>query len=316
MRYRPFGRTGVQVSEVALGSLSFGPRGNPDRNACTAIIHRALDAGINLVDTADIYSGGVAEEIVGQALKGRRTDVLIATKVHGRTGDGPNERGSSRLHILQAVEASLRRLQTDWIDLYQLHLPDPATPVDETMRALDDLVRQGKVRYVGTSNFAGWQLAEALWASDRLHTVPIVSEQPEYNLLARRVEREILPACRAFGLAVLPWAPLRRGLLTGKYRAGDALPPGSRYARQHEDARAEAWHRQVAVVEQLRPLAQAADLTLGQFALLWVLRQDGVTSPVIGPRTMAHLEENLTALDRILPDELAARAGMLTAQFA
>lgn len=315
MHYRPLGRTGVRVSALSLGSLSFGPRGNEDRTACTAIIHRALDAGINLIDTADIYSGGSAEEIVGAALKGRRRDVLLATKVHGRTGDGPNDRGSSRLHIVQAVEDSLRRLQVEWIDLYQLHLPDPDTAIDETLRAMDHLVQQGKVRYIGTSNFAGWQLASALWSSERHHLAPIVSEQPEYSLLQRHIEREILPACRAFGLAVLPWGTSRRGLLTGKYPVDGPLPPGSRYARQNQDTQVAAWRTRVSVVQQLRPLAAEAGLTLGQFALLWVMQQDGVTSPIIGPRTIEQLDENLSVLDLALPEELSAQATELTSQF-
>lgn len=316
MHYNLLGRTGVHVGELSLGSVSFGPRGNPDADACVAMIHRALDAGVNLVDTADIYSAGVSEEIVGRALRGRRDDVLLATKVHGRTGEGPNQRGSSRLHIMQAVEASLRRLGTDWIDLYQLHLPDADTPIEETLRALDDLVRQGKVRYVGTSNFASWQLVFALWASQRDHLVQVVSEQPPYSLLDRHIEREILPACRAFDIALLPWGPLHGGDLSGKYTVGQPLPPGSRRARESADVDSSAWQARMRAVDELRPLAREAELTLSQFALVWVMRREGVTSPIIGPRTMEQLEDNLGALDRDVPQELLDRATELTAPFA
>lgn len=316
MQYKPLGRTGVQIGEISLGSVSFGPRGNPDVEACVRIVHRALDAGMNLVDTADIYSAGVSEQIVGRALKDRRSSVLVATKFCGRTGDGPNDRGNSRLHIMQAVEASLRRLQTDWIDLYQLHLPDRDTPIEETLRALDDLVRQGKVRYIGTSNFAGYELVAALWASDRGKLVSIASEQPPYSLLDRRIEREILPACRAFGIGVLPWGPLRGGELTGKYSLGRALPQDTRRARQNQDTTAADWQDRMRAVDELRPLALAAELSLSQFALQWVMRQPGVTSPIIGPRTMDQLEDNLGALQKDVPAELLARAAEITARFA
>lgn len=295
--------------------MNFGPRGNPDRAECTAIVHRALTAGINLVDTADIYSVGIAEEIVGTALKGCRDDVLIATKVHGRTGAGPNDLGSSRLHILRAVEASLKRLGTDRIDLYQLHLPDADTPIEETLRALDDLVRQGKVLYIGTSNFAGWQLATALWTSERHRLVPIASEQPEYSLLERHIEREILPACKKFGLAVLPWSPLKGGELSGQYRRGEPAPEGSRHARRGTDTSAADWNARMATVEQLRQLAAQAGMSLSQFALLWVMRQEGITSPILGPRTLDQLEDSLQVLGRELPEELAQRAQSLTAQY-
>ncbi len=315
MRYRPLGRTGVMVSEISLGSVNFGPRGNPDAAECMAMVHRALDAGINLLDTADIYSAGVAEEILGQALRGRRDSVLIATKVHGRTGSGPNDRGSSRLHILRAVEASLRRLQTDWIDLYQLHLPDGDTPIEETLRALDDLQRQGKVRYAGTSNFAAWQLVEALWAGDRHGLVPIASEQPEYSLLARRIECEVLPACRRFGLAVLPWSPLKGGELGGQYRLGEPLPDGSRRARNGTDPASEGWRNRMRAVDELRILAADAGLPLSQFSLLWVMRQDGITCPIVGPRNMEQLKDCLAVADQELAEEFDRRARDLTAAF-
>ncbi len=316
LRYRPLGRTGVLVSELVLGTVDFGPRGSLDAASCREIVDCALDRGINMIDTADIYSQGVSEEMVGRALEGRRGQVLIATKAHGRTGSGVNDRGSSRLHLMQAVEASLRRLRTDWIDLYQLHLPDDATPLEETLHALDDLVRQGKVRYVGTSNFPAWQLVEALWVSDRHHLVRIASEQPRYSLLDRRIEREILPACRHHGIAILPWGPLAGGDLTGKYRLGAPLPPDSRRARHGQDPSSPAWLRRLQVVESLLELATEAELPLAQFALLWLLQQDGVTAPIVGARSVRQLEESLYALDRRLPDGLARKAGDLTAEFA
>lgn len=315
LRHNLLGRTGVRVSELSLGTVSFGPRGNSDVDACVAIIHRALDAGINLVDTADVYSAGVSEEIVGRALKGRRGGVVLASKVHGRMGEGPNQRGSSRLHIIAAVEASLRRLGTDWIDLYQLHLPDADTPIEETLSALSDLVRQGKVRYVGTSNFAGFQLVSALWAAQRAHLVPVVSEQPSYSLLDRHIEREILPACREFGIALLPWGPLHGGELSGKYTLREPLPQGSRRARQNTDVESAGWRDRMQAVDELRPLAREAELSLSQFSLAWVARREGVTSPIIGPRTMEQLEDNLGAVERALPQELMDRATGITARF-
>jgi aryl-alcohol dehydrogenase-like predicted oxidoreductase len=316
VRYRPLGRTGVMVSEISLGTVNFGPRGNPDAAECTAMVHRALDAGVNLIDTADIYSQGLAEEIVGAALRGRRDGVLLATKVHGRTGSGPNDRGSSRLHIMRAVEASLRRLQTDWIDLYQLHLPDAVTPIEETLRALDDLQKQGKVRYIGTSNFSAWQLVEALWASEREGLVRISSEQPEYSLLARHMEQEVLPACRRFGLAVLPWSPLKGGELGGQYRLGEPLPEGSRRARNGTDTASEDWRTRMTAVDALRRISEQAGLPLSQFSLLWVMRQEGITSPIVGPRTMRQLEDCLAVADQELDEELEARARAVTSTFA
>jgi aryl-alcohol dehydrogenase-like predicted oxidoreductase len=227
---RNFGRTGVKVSSLCLGCMMFGGRTNATDSY--DIIDRALDAGINFLDTANVYSVGRSEEVTGEALKrnGRRNDIFLATKVHGKMGEGPNDLGNSRRHIIEQCEASLRRLGTDWIDLYQIHRPQPEIAIDETLRALDDLVRSGKVRYIGTTTFGAWQVVEALWASKELGLNRFVSEQPPYNLLDRRVERELLPMARTYGLAIIPWSPIGGGLLSGKYRRGEQAPDDARFA--------------------------------------------------------------------------------------
>ena len=229
--YRLFGRTGVKVSPLTLGCMMFGRRTELDDSI--RIIDRALDAGINLLDTANGYARGRSEEFTGEALKrnGKRGKIFLATKVHFPMSDeDPNQQGVSRRHIIEQAEASLRRLQTDYIDLYQIHRPHPEVAIDETLRALDDLVRSGKVRYVGSTTFAGWQVVEALWASEKLHLNRFVSEQPPYNLLDRRIERELLPVAKTFGLAIIPWSPIGGGLLTGKYQRGQPIPDDARYS--------------------------------------------------------------------------------------
>jgi aryl-alcohol dehydrogenase-like predicted oxidoreductase len=313
VEYRLLGSTGVRVSPLCLGAMMFGPVGNPDEAECIRMVHRSLDAGINFIDTANVYSSGASEEIVGKALVGRRAEVVLATKVHGRMGPGPNDRGNSRRHILQAVEESLRRLRTDWIDLYQLHRPDPDTPIEETLLAMDHLVSQGKVRYVGTSTFPAWQITQAALTARHLGFAPVATEQPPYSLLRRGVEREVLPACRALGIAVLPWGPLHGGELTGKYRPGAPPPAGSRRDRRAAAAEDAAFQARLALVDELRPVAEAAGLSLSQFSLAWLLAQDGVTSPIIGPRTPDQLEDNLGAMDARPAAELLARASEITA---
>ena len=226
MEYRRLGRTGVKVSTIALGCMTFG--GQVDPAVSADIISRAIDEGVNLFDTADVYTGGRSEEILGKALKGRRDKMLVATKVRGRTGDGPNDKGLSRAHVINSLERSLRRLQSDYVDLYQLHFPDPFTPLDETLRALDDLVRQGKVRYLGCSNFRAWQTCKSLWISDSLHLSPMVCVQPRYSILYRAIERDLLPFCGEENLGVLAYSPLAGGLLTGKYHRRASPPPGTR----------------------------------------------------------------------------------------
>ena len=306
MEYRPLGRTGVQVSSLCLGCMMFGGKTSPED--AYAIIDRALDAGINFLDTANVYNRGRSEEATGAALKrnGKRHRVVLATKAHGTMAeDDPNARGNSRRHIVEQCEQSLRRLQTDYIDLYQIHRPQSDIPVDETLRAMDDLIRAGKVRYIGTSTFAAWQLVESLWVSKELGLNRFICEQPPYNLLDRRIERELLPMARTYGFATIPWSPLGGGLLTGKYSRGEPPPQDSRFATvarnpvQQRRMNDRIWD----VIEALQPLAQARGVTLSQFAVAWCMQQPGVTSPIIGPRTMEQLEDNLGALDLAITDE-------------
>jgi aryl-alcohol dehydrogenase-like predicted oxidoreductase len=309
MEYRSLGRTGVKVSPLCLGCMMFGGRTEPE--ASYAIIDRAIDAGINFFDTANVYSRGRSEEVVGEALKrnGKRHQIVLATKVHGRMDDtDPNAAGNSRRHIIAQCEASLRRLQTDTIDLYQIHRPQPEIPIDETLRALDDLIRAGKVRYIGTSTYAAWQLVEALWIAKELGLNRFVSEQPPYNLLDRRIERGLLPMARTYGFAVIPWSPLGGGLLTGKYRRGEPAPDDARFA--NVDDRPWLARRKTEavydVVEAIEPMAQEKEASLSQFALAWCMGQPGITSPIIGPRTMEQLEDNLGTLGVTLsPEERA-----------
>lgn len=311
MDYIQLGRTGLRVSELCLGCMNFG--GAADEATSIAIIHRALDAGINFFDTANVYNRGVSETILGKALKDRRDQVVLATKVHGKMGDGPNDRGNSRYHILQQVEASLRRLGTDHIDLYQVHRPDASTPIDETLWALDDLVRQGKVRYIGCSTFPAWQIVESLWISDKNRFARFDCEQPPYSLFVRGVENDVLKVTAKYGLGVIPWSPLAGGWLTGKYRPGEPPPAGTRASRSNWDLNSESARRRFAALEGLEKLAAEAGKTLGQFALAWVRGNPAVTAPIIGPRTVEQLEENLgsiswdlsaeqrAAVDRIIP---------------
>ena len=295
---RLLGRTGVRVSNLCLGAMTFGAR-TPAEDAY-AIVDRAIERGINFIDTANVYSRGVSETTVGAALErnGKRERMVLATKFHGAMADDdPNMRGASRRHITAACEASLKRLRTDWIDLYQMHRPHSDTAIDETLRALDDLIHQGKVRYIGTSTFAAWQFVESLWASETHGLNRFVCEQQPYNLLDRRVERELMPMARTYGVATIPWSPLGGGLLTGKYRRGEAPPPGTRFATANAMQRRRFNERIFDVVEGLAPLARERDATMSQFALAWVMAQPGVTSPIIGPRTMTQLEDNLGAAD-------------------
>lgn len=305
MEYRSLGRTGVKVSSLCLGCMMFGGRADPSESE--RIIDRSLEAGINFLDTANVYGRGRSEEVTGEALKrnGRRHEVILATKVHARMGEGVNDLGNSRRHVIEQCEASLGRLQTDYIDLYQLHRPQADIPIDETLRALDDLIRSGKVRYIGTSTYAAWQLVESLWAAKELGLHRFVCEQPPYNLLDRRVERELLPMARTYGFGVIPWSPLGGGLLTGKYKRGEEPPSDSRFAGYENNPiqRRRMTERIFDVVEGLQPLAEAKGVTLSQLALAWCLVQSGVTSPIVGPRSMEQLEDNLGALDVTLTVE-------------
>lgn len=300
MEYRQLGRTGTRVSELCLGAMTFGREA--DEDASRAIIDRFIDAGGNFIDTADMYSRGGSEEVVGRALTGRRDDIVLATKVRFPMGEGPNDHGASRRHIREGIEASLRRLQTDHVDLYQIHCWDPATPLEETLSTLDDLVREGKVRYIGASNYTGWQLAKALGISALRGWEPFISLQPQYSLVVRDIERELLPLCRAEGLAVLPWSPLGRGVLTGKYRRGEAPPENT---RGESDPLTQNLldDRTFAVAEAVGKVAADLGRTPAQVALNWVMTRDGVTAPIVGARTVEQLDDNLGALGWRLDDE-------------
>jgi aryl-alcohol dehydrogenase-like predicted oxidoreductase len=302
MDYRTLGRTGVKVSPLCLGTMNFG--GPTNEADSMAIINRALDAGINFVDTANVYNRGESERIVGKALQenGQRDQVVLATKVYGRMGDGPNDLGVSRFHIIKACEDSLRRLQTDHIDLYQLHRPPMTVPQDETLRAFDDLVRAGKVRYIGCSTHPAWLVMEALAVSFKYGLNRYISEQPPYNLLDRRIENELVPLAQRHGMAIIPWSPLAGGILTAKYPLDGKFPEGSRGARPSGRFPDRITRRGREVALQVAEMAQERGMTAAQLALLWVKDQPGITSPIIGPRTMAHLEDNLAVLERTLDD--------------
>lgn len=301
--YRELGRTGVYVPKLCLGTMNFGDPTPEDESI--RIIHAALDAGLTFIDTANVYNAGESERITGKALAGRRDKVFLATKVFGNMGDGPNDRGLSRYHILRACEDSLRRLQTDHIDLYQLHRADPTLPLDETLRALDDLITQGKVRYIGVSTWYPWLTVEAIHLSEKLGLNRFVSEQPPYNLLDRRIENSLIPMCQRYGLAILPWSPVGGGVLTGKYPPGETPPDGSR-AVAHSAYKDRISPRARAFGAEFVKVAADAGMSGAQLALLWVVEQPGITSAIIGPRTMAHLEASLSILDLTLPDDVAA----------
>jgi aryl-alcohol dehydrogenase-like predicted oxidoreductase len=298
--YRLLGGTGVRVSPICLGTMMFGTMGNPDHADSIRIIHRALDAGVNFVDTADIYSMGESEEIVGKALAGERRDgVFLASKVNHQMGDGANERGNSRRWIVAAVENSLRRLQTDWIDLYQIHRYDDGTDYEETLGALDDLVHQGKIRYAGCSTFPASRIVESQWVSERRGLTRFVCEQPPYSILARGIESDVLPACLRHRMGVVCWSPLAGGWLTGGWRKGAEMPkPKRQGALPHlYDLSRPENQRKLEAAEALAVLAEEAGMTLVQLALGFVLQHPAVTAAIIGPRTMEHLESQLGAAE-------------------
>jgi 1-deoxyxylulose-5-phosphate synthase len=301
MEYRNLGRTGVQVSPLCLGAMNFG--GPTEEAESVQIMDYALDNGINFIDTANVYNAGESENIVGRALKqnGKRDQVVLATKVHGVMGEGPNERGNSRYHIIKSCEDSLRRLQTDRIDLYQLHRPVMDMPQDETLRALDDLVRQGKVVYAGCSTFPAWKVMEALALSEKMNLVRYVSEQPPYNLLDRRIENELLPLAQQYDLAILPWSPLAGGILAGRY--DDGIPEGSRGDRSGAMFRDRITEKGLEAARKVGEMAKEKGITTAQMALLWSMVQPGVTSPIIGPRTMGHMESFIPVMDMTLSEE-------------
>lgn len=307
--YRSFARTGVRVSPLTLGTMMFGAWGNPDHAESVRIIHAALDAGVNVVDTADVYGAGESEQIVGKALGGRRDDVFLATKFHGTMGEDPNRAGNSRRWIFRAVEESLRRLQTDWIDLYQVHRWDLGTDVEETLGALDDLVRAGKIRYAGTSTWPLQRVVEAQWVARRDARNRFVSEQPPYSILVRRIEGDLLPAARDYGIAILPWSPLAGGWLSGRYRLGQATPTSPRAQRVPDryDLGDPANRRKLQAADALARLAEEAGLSLIQLSLAFVLRHPAITSAIIGPRTMEQLQSQLGADEVTLSDDVLDR---------
>ena len=320
MEYRSLGRTGMHVSPLCLGAMMFGAWGEPDHDASIKIIHRALDAGINFIDTADVYSQGESEVIVGKALAGgRRDDVILATKVHGQMGvpvdappgvkGDPNRQGNSRRWIFREVEDSLRRLKTDYIDLYQIHRPDPDTSDEETLSALTDLQRQGKIRAFGSSTYPAWRIVEAQWAAQRHGLGRFVTEQPPYSMLVRGIEADVLPVAEQYGMGVIPWSPLASGWLTGRFRKSTGAPETNRAKRfpARYDMSLEINQRKLDVVEKLALLAEEAGTTLVHLAIAFVLQHPAITAPIIGPRTMEQLETQLGAVDLTITPELLDR---------
>ncbi len=319
MKYRSLGRTGVMVSELCLGCMNFG--GPTSETDSFDMIDRALDAGVNFFDTANVYSRGGSETVVGKALQrnGKRDRIVLATKVHGRMDDDDIlAAGNNRRHIIQQCDASLKRLQTDYIDLYQLHRPNPDIPIDETLRALDDLIRAGKVRYIGTSSFPSWRVLESLWVAKELGLNRFVSEQPPYHLLDRTIEREMVPMAQSYGIAIIPWSPLARGFLTGRYRRGEPIPGDSRFGRDAGGGSATLRRRDqhftdlgFNLLDLVQAIADEKGCSASQVALAWVNSKPGITSPIIGPRTMAHLVDNLGAIEVEITAEDHARLDAL-----
>lgn len=307
MEYRHLGRSGLEVSVVGLGCNNFGRR--LDYEGTEKVVHAAIGLGITLFDTADIYGGeGRSEEYLGRALEGKRHEVLIATKFGNKMGEGPMERGGSRMHIMRSIEGSLRRLRTDYIDLYQVHVPDPSTPMEETLRALDDLVRQGKVRYIGNSNFAGWQVAEGHYIAEREHLTPFISAQNQYNLLDRHIERELAPACEKYGLGIIPYFPLASGFLTGKYRRDEPKPEGARLSGAQAAGMAAAimTDANFGLLEKLEGFAEARGRSLLDLAIGWLASKPSVGSVIAGATKPEQLEANVRAAEwKLTPEEMA-----------
>jgi aryl-alcohol dehydrogenase-like predicted oxidoreductase len=315
MQMRTLGTTGIQVSELCLGAMMFGAWGNPDHEDSVRVVHRALDAGVNFVDTADVYSQGESEEIVGKALAGRRDEVVLATKVHNQMGEGANRSGNSRRWIVRAVEDSLRRLGTDRIDLYQIHRPDYTTAIDETLGALTDLVRAGKVLAVGSSTFPPSLVVEAQWVASTRGRERFVTEQPPYSMLARGIEAELLPVTQQFGMGTLVWSPLAGGWLSGRWRKGADTPTSSRSERlpARYDLSDPTNQAKFEAADALGALADEAGVSLVHLAIAFVLRHPGVTSAIVGPRTMDQLESQLGAVDYSVPTEVLDRIDEIVA---
>jgi aryl-alcohol dehydrogenase-like predicted oxidoreductase len=310
MEYRRLGNSGLKVSAVGLGGNNFGWWA--DEQTSIPVIHHAIDAGINFLDTADVYARGQSEEFIGKAIKGKRANLIIATKFANQMGDDPNERGGSRRYIMEAVDASLKRLKTDYIDLYQMHVPDPTTPMGETLRALDDLIRAGKVRYIGCSNFAAWQMCEAIWISRTNNFSTFISTQPMYNLLSRGIERELVPCCQHYGIGIIPYSPLASGFLTGKYRQGEAPPEGARLSgsdpRFQRVFNEDNWSK----LAKLESWAKEHDHTVGELAIAWLLVKPMVSTVIAGARKSEQVDTNVAAGDwQLTPEEVTEVEALL-----
>jgi len=310
MEYRRLGNSGLKVSEISLGGNVFGKWA--DESMSIAVINHALEMGINYIDTADMYGQGRSEELIGKTVKGKRSQFIIATKFGFPMGDGPNESGASRYYIMKAVDASLKRLQTDYIDLYQVHLPDPATPIEETLRALNDLVRTGKVRYIGCSNFAAWQLCEALWISKVNNLHSFVTVQPRYNLLERQIETELVPCCQVYNIGVIPWGPLVGGFLTGKYRKGQEAPAGVRLSEPYplyDNIFTEAnWNK----LSKLEAFAAERGHKVAELAIAWLLAKPWISTVIVGARNLEQVSANVTAAEWKLTAEEAAEVDAIS----
>jgi len=303
MEYRNLGCSGLKVSEIGLGGNNFGWWA--DEQTSVSVINHAIDAGINFIDTADVYDRGHSEEFIGQAIKDKRDRVLIATKFGSPMGEGPNERGGSRYYITKAVEASLRRLQTDYIDLYQIHFPDTTTPIEETLRTLDDIIRAGKIRYIGCSNFAAWQLCEALWTSKVCNLPSFVTVQPRYNMFDRQIERELVPCCQSYSIGVIPYSPLAGGFLTGKYHRGED-PPDGRLSRQMSAGNGlfkdDNWDK----LAKLEAFASEHGHTMGELAIAWLLSRPWLSTVIAGARKVEQVSANVASAQwKLTPEEIA-----------
>jgi aryl-alcohol dehydrogenase-like predicted oxidoreductase len=303
---RPLGKTGMKVSNLCLGAMMFGAWGNTDHADSIKIIHKALDSGINFIDTADVYSQGESEEIVGKALKGRRNDVILATKVHSPMGDNPNHVGNSRRWIMQEVDHSLKRLQTDWIDLYQIHRPDADTDIDETLGALSDLMHMGKIRAIGSSTYPASQIVEGQWVAERRNRERFMCEQPPYSMLIRGIESDILPTIEKYGMGAIVWSPLAGGWLSGKWRKGQPAPDSSRKDRRPAqfDLSLPGNKQKLEAADALAKLAEKNGMSLVTLAIAFVIRHPGVTSAIIGPRTMEQLTSQLDAANVTLSNDV------------
>ena len=296
MKYRPLGRTGIQVSQLCLGTMMFG--GKSDETESLRMIDHAIDRGVNFIDTADVYAGNESERIVGKALasENRRDNIILATKFNFANPADRNAKGLSRRHVINACDASLKRLKTDWIDLYQMHRCSSAIPIDETLRALDDLVKAGKIRYIGGSMFPAWRIVESLWVAKELGLNRLICEQPAYHLFDRTAEREVIPAAQSFGLAVIPWGPLCGGLLSGKYNRDQQIED-ARWQDGKDNANRRATEETWNVLDQLKEMANNKGCSMSQLALAWNMAQPGVTAPIIGPRNFEQIEDNLGAVE-------------------